>query len=102
MESCRAVGEKVQSETRYFLTALPAQGVQFSQAVRQPWGIEKALHGVRDVSLHADACRIRQDKGAQTVSVLRPIAVNLLRHERRHKRGSKARRKRAGWEQDYL
>jgi hypothetical protein len=28
--------------------------------------------------------------------------VNLLRHERRHKRGMKARRKRAGWDQDYL
>jgi IS1 family transposase len=49
-----------------------------------------------------DACRIRKDKGAQTFSVLRHIAVNLLRHERRHKRGIKARRKRAGWDQDYL
>jgi predicted transposase YbfD/YdcC len=102
VESCREVGEKVQSETRYFLTSLPAQGGRFSQAVRQPWGIEKALQGVLDVSLNEDACRIRTDKGAQTFSVLRPIAVNLLRHERRHKRGMKARRKRAGWDQDYL
>ena len=102
VESCREIGEKVQSETRYFLTSLPAQGVRFSQAVRQHWGIEKALHWVLDVSLNEDACRIRKDKGAQTFSVLRPIAVNLLRHERRHKRGMKARRKRAGWDQDYL
>jgi len=102
VESCRAVGEKVQSETRYVLTSLPAQGVPFSQAVRQPWGSEHTLHGVLDVSFNEDACRIRTDKGAQTFSVLRHIAVNLLRPERRHKRGMKARRKRAGWDQDYL
>ena len=102
VESCREVGEKVQSDTRYFLTSLPAQGVRFSQAVRQHWGIENALHWVLDVSFNEDACRIRKDKGAQTFSVLRHIAVNLLRHERRHKRGIKARRKRAGWDQDYL
>ena len=102
VESCREVGEKVHIETRYFLTSLPAQGVRFSQAVRQHWGIENMLHWVLDVSFNEDACRIRKDKGAQTFSVLRHIAVNLLRHERRHKRGIKARRKRAGWDQDYL
>ena len=102
VESCREVGEKVQSDTRYCLTSLPAQGGRFSQAVRQHWGIEPALHWVFDVSLHEDACRMRQDKGAQTFSVLRHIAVNLLRRERRHKRGIQARRKRAGWDQDYL
>ena len=102
VESCREVGETVQVETRYFLTSLPAQGVRFAQAVRQHWGIENALHWVLDVSFHEDACRIRQDKGAQIFSMLRHIAINLLRQERRHKRGMKARRKRAGWDRDYL
>ena len=102
VESCREVGETVQVETRYFLTSLPAQGVRFAQAVRQHWGIENSLHWVLDVSFHEDACRIRQDKGAQIFSMLRHIAINLLRQERRHKRGIKARRKRAGWDRDYL
>ena len=35
-----------------------------------------------------DACRIRKDQGAQTFSVLRHIALNLLRQESSHKRGS--------------
>ena len=102
VESCREVGETVQVETRYFLTSLPAQGVRFAQAVRQHWGIENALHWVLDVSFHEDACRIRKDKGAQIFSMLRHIALNLLRQERRHQRGIKARRKRAGWDRDYL
>jgi len=102
VEARREVGEAVQSETRYFLTSLPAQGVRFAQAVRQPWGMENSLHWVLDVSFDEDACRIRKDKGAQTFSVLRHIALNLLRRERHHKRGIKARRKRAGWDRDYL
>jgi predicted transposase YbfD/YdcC len=76
--------------------------VRFAHAVRQHWGIENGLHWVLDVSFDEDACRIRQDQGAQTFSVLRHIALNLLRRESRHKRGIKARRKRAGWDRDYL
>ena len=78
VESCREVGEKVQIATRYFLTSLPAQGVRFSQAVRQHWGIENALHWVLDVSLHEDACRMRKDKGAQTFSGAPPYCREPL------------------------
>ena len=102
VEARREVGEAVQIETRYFLTSLPAQGVRFAQAVRRHWGIENSLHWVLDVSFDEDACRIRKDKGAQTFAVLRHIALNLLRRERHHTRGIKARRKRAGWDRDYL
>jgi predicted transposase YbfD/YdcC len=102
VESRRDLGDTVHIDTRYFLTSLPAQGVRFAEAVRQHWGIENALHWVLDVSFAEDACRIRKDKGAQTFAVLRHIAVNLVRREPSHKRGIKARRKRAGWDREYL
>jgi predicted transposase YbfD/YdcC len=102
VESRREIGETVQIDTRYFLTSLPAEGGRFAQAVRQHWGVENALHWVLDVSFNEDACRIRRDKGAQTFAVLRHIALNLLRRESHHTRGIKARRKRAGWDHDYL
>jgi predicted transposase YbfD/YdcC len=103
VESRREIGDTVQMDTRYFLASLSAaQGVRFAQAVRQHWGIENALHWVLDVSFAEDACRIRKDQGAQTFAVLRHIAVNLVRREPSHKRGIKARRKRAGWDHDYL
>jgi hypothetical protein len=60
------------------------------------------LHWVLDVSFQEDACRIRKEKGVQTFAVLRHIALNLLRRAPHHKRGIKARRKRAGWDRDYL
>jgi predicted transposase YbfD/YdcC len=102
VESRREHGEKVESARRYSLVSLPADGVRFSEAVRQHWGVENQLYWVLDVSCAEDASRIRKDKGAQTFSVLRPIAFNLLRREGQHKRGIKARRKRAGWDRDYL
>jgi predicted transposase YbfD/YdcC len=102
VESRREVGNEVEIETRYCFTSLPCDGERFAHAVRDHWGVENALHWVLDVSFHEDACRIRKDRGAQTFSVLRHIALNLLRRENSHKRGIKARRKRAGWDRDYL
>jgi predicted transposase YbfD/YdcC len=102
VESRREHGEKVEIERRDYLVSLPADGVRFSDAVRQHWGVENKVHWVLDVSFAEDASRIRKDTGAQTFSVLRHIAVNLLRRESQHKRGIKARRKRAGWDRDYL
>jgi predicted transposase YbfD/YdcC len=102
VESRREIGAQVEIERRYYLVSLPADGVRFSNAVRQHWGVENGLHWVLDVSFDEDACRIRKDRGAQTFSVLRHIALNLLKRESQHKRGIKARRKRAGWDRDYL
>jgi len=102
VESHRDVGGEVSIAQRFFLTSLPCDAVRFAQAVREHWGIENALHWVLDVSFREDDCRIRQGYGAQNMAVLRHMALNLLRREAGHKRGIKARRKRAGWDRDYL
>ena len=102
VESQVEVGAEVSFERRYFLTSLGCDAERFAQAVRQHWGIENSLHWVLDVSFREDDCRIRQDAGAQTMSVLRHMALNLIRRESHHKRGVKARRKRAGWDRHYL
>lgn len=101
-ESSREIEGEVAMEQRFFLTSLPGDALRFAQAVREHWGVENALHWVLDVSFREDDCRIRQGDGAQNMAVLRHMAVNLLRRESGHKRGIKARRKRAGWDRDYL
>ena len=102
VESRRAVGEQVAEATRDSLTSLPCDAPQFAKAVREHWGVENALHWVLEVSFREDDCRIRKEKGAQNFAVLRHIALNLLQRESGHKRGIKARRKRAGWDRQYL
>jgi predicted transposase YbfD/YdcC len=64
--------------------------------------VENSLHWVLEGSFREDDYRIRKDKGAQNFAVFRHIALHLLQRERDHKRGLKARRKRAGWDRQYL
>ena len=101
-ESPREVGGAVSIEQRFVLTSLPGDAVRCAPAVRAHWGVEHALHGGLDVSFREDDCRIRQGHGAQNRAVLRPRALPLWRRAAGHKRGSKARRKRAGWDRDSL
>jgi hypothetical protein len=42
------------------------------------------------------------DHSQQTFVVLRHMALNLLKHERTAKCGIKAKRRKAGWSEDYL
>jgi predicted transposase YbfD/YdcC len=102
VESHREVGDHIAKETRYYLTSLPCDATQFAKAVREHWGVENSLHWVLDVSFREDDCRIRQEKGAHNCAVWRHIALHLLQRESGHKRGIKARRKRAGWDRQYL
>jgi predicted transposase YbfD/YdcC len=102
VESRREHGEQVEIARRYDLVSRPADGVRCSDAVRPHWGVANKVHGGLEGSVAEDASRLRKDKGAQTFRVLRHIALHLLRRESQQKRGSKARRKRAGWDQDYL
>jgi hypothetical protein len=66
------------------------------------WNRWQFWRGIRNVSFREDDCRIRQGYGAQNMAVLRHMALNLLRRESGHQRGIKARRKRVGWDRDYL
>jgi predicted transposase YbfD/YdcC len=102
VEAHREVGGEVSLAQRLFLTSLPGDVVRFAQAVREHWGVENALQWVLDVSFREDECRMRQGHGAQNMAIRRPMALHLLRREPSHKRGIKARRKRAGWDRDYL
>jgi len=98
----RQIGEKTSTEVRYFISSVPQSASCVLRAVRAHWGIENRLHYVLDVSMNEDACRIRRDHGAENLAVLRHIGLNLLRQEKTNPRGIKARRKQAGWDNDYL
>lgn len=102
VEAERRIGEVTSRETRYFISSLPGAAKQVGQAVRQHWGIENAVHWVLDIAFREDDCRVRQGEAAQNFAVLRQVALNLLRQEHTAKIGVKAKRLKAGWDEQYL
>lgn len=103
VESQRIIGDKVSTERRYFISSLSGIDAEtIGRMIRSHWGIENKLHWGLDVSFGEDDCRIRKGFGAENVSRLRRIALNLLKQEETAKCGIKAKRNKAGWDEKYL
>jgi predicted transposase YbfD/YdcC len=89
-------------QRRYFISSLKCDAELMLYAVRTHWEIENKVHWVLDIAFREDDCRIRKGNGAENFAVLRHIALNLLRREKTSKGSLKGRRKKAGWDNDYL
>lgn len=89
------------TERRYYISSLPAGAKQIAEAVRSHWGIENRVHWVLDMSFGEDRSRIRKGHGPENVGLLRRIAMNALR-QMSDRESLKGRRKKAGWDEDYL
>jgi predicted transposase YbfD/YdcC len=98
----RRIGEKRETETRYYLSSLLGNAKQLLNAVRDHWHIENRLHWVLDVTFREDDSRIRTGNAAQNMAVLRHMALNLLKQEQSTKRSIRSKRLTAGWDEDYL
>ena len=100
-ESERHVNGKISKDTRYFICSIDANAEVFSNAVRKHWSIENQLHWVLDVSFNEDSSRIRRSNGAENLSVIRHIVLNLLKLEKSCKKGLKAKRFKAALDTSY-
>lgn len=89
-------------EKRYYLSSLPPDANVHAKAIRSHWHIENKLHWSLDVTFREDQSRVATNHGAQNLAVARHIALNLLRKETTTKGSLKTKRKRAGWNDDYL
>ena len=94
-----SLGEKVTKETRYFLSNLEGSARNFDEAVRAHWGDREP--SALDMAFGEDGCGIWQDHAAESLAKLHKIARNLLRQEKKSKRGLKAKSKMASWDNDY-
>jgi predicted transposase YbfD/YdcC len=75
---------------------------RFADSVRSHWGIENPVHWVLDVAFAEDACRLRKDHAPENFALIQHIALNLLRQDTSAKGGIKAKRLKAGWDNDDL
>lgn len=101
--SKREIGDKMTEETRYFISSLGADDPKrLERVVRAHWSIENNLHWVLDVAFDEDSNRTRKGHSASNMSVIRHIALNLIKSEKSSKVGIKTKRLKAGWDNEYL
>ena len=89
-------------ERRYFISSLEAKAEQALRCVRGHWAIENSLHWCLDIGFREDDCRVREAKAAENLATVRHIGLNLLKQEKSCKLGIKSKRKKAGWDENYL
>lgn len=97
----RTVDGQRSHETRYFLVSLAAAR-PVHRAIRSHWGIENGVHWVLDMAFREDLSRVRIGHGAHNFSLLRRLALNLLRQDPTARCGIKCRRLKAAWDPSYL
>jgi predicted transposase YbfD/YdcC len=102
IESTRHIGDRVESDTRYVISSLPADAARLLHAVRAHWGIENGLHWCLDVTFGDDASPIRLRNAALNFAFLRRTALNLFRSDTSRKLSLPKKRKTAAWNPDYL
>ena len=89
-------------EKRYYLSSLPACALNIARAIRSHWGIENQAHWILDVALREDEQKANAGNIAENMSLMRRMALNLLRQEKSAKCGIELKRQAAGWDNEYL
>lgn len=89
-------------ETGYYLSSLDGDITAFATAVRGHWGIENRQHWVLDMAFREDESRVRAGHAAANLALIRRIALNLIRLDRRRPGSVHTKRLKAGWDHDYL
>jgi predicted transposase YbfD/YdcC len=112
IERERVVAGKTSVEKAYYLSSHAPDAARIGGLARPHWSIENELHWVLDMVFDEDQSRIRDRNAATNLALLRKLALALLKREQSNPRMSpppgisqghiKMKRRRVGWDNDYL
>ena len=88
-------------QQRYYISSRALTPAQADGFVRGHWAIENALHWQLDVTFGEDGHHLRQHQAAQNLTLVRKMALNLLKQDPT-KRSIKNKRKRLAWDELFL
>ena len=97
----RREGDKQSCTTHYYISSSEASIERLAEAIRGHWGIENGQHWVLDVIFGEDRSRTRAGHASENLAWLRRMALSLIRQDK-SKGTIKGKRKRAGWNDDFL
>ncbi|MBF0171544.1 MAG: ISAs1 family transposase [Nitrospinae bacterium] len=101
VESTRESGDKIETETRFYITSLVLIATLVGPIIRSHWAIENSLHWVMDMVFRDDECRVRTENAPANFTTLKHMAHNLIR-QAPGKDSLRLRRKVAAWDDDFL
>lgn len=102
VKSTRTLKGKTTQEFRYYISSLKSCAQRLADIVRAHWGVENKLHWHLDVTFGEDLCNVRTDHAAENFSLVKKMALNLLKADTSEKLGIPNKRKLAGWSAEYL
>lgn len=94
--------ETTSTETRYYISSLPADALRVASVIKGHWGIENRVHWILDVALQEDEQNANAGHMAENMSMIRRLSLNLLKQEKTAKCGIEIKRQMAGWDDEYL
>lgn len=101
VESEREMTDKIERETRFYITSLTQTARRLAPIVRSHWAIENGLHWVLDMVFRDDECRLRTDHAPANFCTIKHMAQNLIRLAPGNA-SLRLKRKTAGWDDDFL
>lgn len=101
VQSTREIGDKIQRETRVYITSLALAASQIGAYVRDHWAVENSLHWVLDCVFRDDECRLRTDHAPANFTTIKHMALNLIRRAP-GKDSIRLKRKVAAWDDAFL
>jgi predicted transposase YbfD/YdcC len=101
VESTREIGDKIERETRFYITSLVWLAHALGPVIRGHWAVENSLHWVMDMIFRDDECRVRTNHAPANFTTLKHMAHNLMR-KAPGKDSMRLKRKVAAWDDDFL
>jgi len=101
VESTREIGDKIERETRFYITSLLWFAAQLAPVVRGHWTIENSLHWILDMIFRDDECRVSTNHAPANFTTIKHMALNLIRRAP-GKDSFRLKRKIAAWDDEFL
>jgi predicted transposase YbfD/YdcC len=101
VESTREIADKIERETRFYITSLVLLAHALGPIIRSHWAVENSLHWVMDMVFRDDECRVRTDHAPANFTTIKHMAHTLIR-KAPGKDSLRLRRKVAAWDDAFL
>ena len=93
--------DKHHVQRRFYISSMDTDAQHFHQCIRGHWSIENQLHWTLDVAFREDQCLIHDGSAPQNLSLLRKMALTLLRTDTSVNASIARKRKLAGWDDSF-